>query len=115
MTQELKPLDSTQLQIIACNNLFSANRLKDRCLQHTNAIYKDTYENRKVRKAFRNQIFDILREEMDYVKKHIRIYQKNKKARIIRAKSKRRPTAYSEFCKYMRETKPHKEIAGKLQ
>jgi hypothetical protein len=114
--QELKPLDSTQLQIVACNNLFSSNRLKERCLQHTNAVYTDTYENRKVRKAFCNQIFAILRAEIDYVKKHIRIYQKNKKPRVVpRVKSKRRPTAYSEFCRYMRDTRPHKEIAGKLQ
>lgn len=113
--EELRALDSAQIQVIAYNNVFSTNRLKDRCLQYTNAIYKDTYDNRKVRKAFRNQLFGIMKQEIDYIRANIRMYQKNKKARRLRAKTRRSVTAYSEFCRYMRETRPHHEIAGKLQ
>jgi glutamyl-tRNA reductase len=114
-SEEVTPLDSAGIQIVALNHLFSSNRIKDRCLFHVNEVYKDTYENRKTRKAFRNQLFSILRSEVDYIKNHIRVYQKNKKVRKTRKFAKRVPTAYSEFCKKMRESKPHNEIAGKLQ
>jgi hypothetical protein len=112
---EVTPLDSAGIQIVALNHLFSSNRIKDRCMHHVNEVYKDTYDNRKARKAFRNQLFTILRSEVDYIKSHIRVYQKNKKIRKARKFAKRVPTAYSEFCKKMRESKPHNEIAGKLQ
>lgn len=118
MTQQVAEpvaLDSAGIQIVALNHLFSSNRIKDRCLFYVNEVYKDSYENRKVRKAFRNQLFSILRSEVDYIKSHIRVYQKNKKVRKTRKFAKRVPTAYSEFCKKMRDSKPHNEIAGKLQ
>lgn len=120
--------NDVDLKVNAINRLFAAQRLRDRCDEHVDGVYRPSYDNRKARKALKNQLFTFLKKEMDMVRNSIRVYQRHQTIRQARraaqqvagqasvaAKAKRGPTAYAQFCKRMRETKPHHEIVGKLQ
>jgi hypothetical protein len=82
--------------------------------KYVNEVYRDTHDNRKIRKAYRNQLMDIIKTENEYIKESLRVIQKKKPMR----KRKRRdytPTPYVQFCREMRQKHSHNELAGKMQ
>lgn len=102
------------VKVYTMNKVFNATHRKDRVEQYVNEVYCDTNGNRKIRKAFRNQLMDIMKKEDDFIKESLRIIQKKKPMR----KRKRReytPTPYVQFCREMRKTHTHEELAGKMQ
>lgn len=109
------------VKVAAINRLFGAPRLRERCDAYVRGVYRDTYDNRKAKKALRNQLFAFLRQEMDVVRSSIQVHQfiTRKRAAMRRARpavlGPRAPTAYATFCRRMHETRPHGEIVGRLQ
>jgi hypothetical protein len=112
------------IKVAAINRLFGEPRLRERCDIYVRSVYKDTYENRKAKKALRNQLLAFLKQEMHIVRNSIQVHQyiTRKRAASRRARGMglqppqpRAPTAYAAFCRRMHETRPHNEIVGKLQ
>lgn len=109
------------VKVAAINRLFGAPRLRERCDTYVRGVYKDTYDNRKAKKALRNQLFAFLRQEMDVVRNSIQVHQFITRKRAAARRSRpavlgpRAPTAYATFCRRMHETRPHGEIVGRLQ
>lgn len=138
ITPTLDPYPS-DYEFPSLHNIFSMPQIRRRSLHYTDQVYVDTYANRKVRKAFRNQLIDILSAENGYIKKQLRAsdeakgVRKNKRKRQLSSSisteddekegskkkhitgARRPPTAYTKFCEQLRQTRPHHEIVGQIQ
>lgn len=74
---------------------------------HSHALYK----------GFRKQLYKLLREEYNLIKRNIRLLQRrhpvSKKPHRL---NKPRPLSrYAVYCRELRATRPHEEIVGKMQ
>lgn len=103
----------TDVEFPALHNIFSMPQIRSRSQYYTDKIYVESFANRKVRKAFKNQLVDLLAAESNFIKKQLRIFHQRKQRKtkpLIRA-----PTAYTKFCKEIKEKYPHNEVVGKIQ
>lgn len=106
--------EETDVKVYTLNKVFNSLSRKQRVDNYVNSVYCDTNENRKIRKAYRNQLMDIMKKENDLIKASLRIIQKKKPMR----KRKRReytPTPYVQFCREMKQKHSHNELAGNTQ
>jgi len=107
-------IELQQLKVRVLDKVFSSEKVKKRVNQYLDDLYVNKPENRKVRKAFKNQLMDIIKKENAFVKENIRFVQRKKPMRI-RKKREYKPTSYVLFCREMREKHPSNELAGKMQ
>ena len=110
------------LTVRLLKHVFSSARIHERVVLYTDRIYHNTYQNRKVRKAFINQLFDIMKEENAFLRRYVRVFQRKRpsvqdgtRRATDRPVRPRAPTEYIAFCRKIRQEKQPFEYAGKLQ
>lgn len=102
------------VKVHTVNRVFNAANRMERVDKYVNSVYCDTDQNRKIRKAFRNQLIAIIKEEDDAIKASLRVIQRKEPMRK-RMKRQYRPTPYVQFCRDMRSKYPHEQLVGKMQ
>ena len=102
------------VKVRVLNNVFSAENRKKRINAYVDEVYCKTDENRKLRKAFKNQLLTILKKEDDNIKQNIRFIQKKKPVKV-RKRREYKPTPYVLFCREMKKNHPSNELAGRMQ
>lgn len=102
------------VKVYTMNRVFDAASRKSRVDNYVDRIYVDSKENRKIRKAYRNQLMEIMKDENEAIKVALRIIQKKKPGKG-RKKRTYVPTPYVEFCREMRTKYSHTKLAGKIQ
>lgn len=102
------------VRVHTLNRIFNASNLKERVQSYTDGIYQNSHENRKIRKAFKNALYDILKKETEIVKNNIRVIEL-KPPLPKRKKRQYKPTPYVQFCREMRQKHDPKELVGKIQ
>lgn len=104
------------IQLRTFNKVFNLASIRDRCNMYVNRVYCDTYENRKIRKAFRNQLLTVLKDEMETVRNNMRVHVKKQlPLRRTRKRREYKPTPYILFCREMKQKYDSSDLAGKLQ
>lgn len=102
------------VRIQTVNRVFNATKRNERVEKYVDSVYCNTEQNRKIRKAFRNQLMEIIKEEDDAIKSALRILQ-NKPPIKKRIKRQYKPTPYVQFCREMKRKYPHEQLVGKMQ
>lgn len=106
--------ECADVKVYTLNKVFNSSNRRQRVENYVNTVYCDSHENRKIRKAYRNQLMDIMKKENDFIKESLRVIQKKKPMR----KRKRReytPTPYVQFCREMRQKYSHSDLVGNMQ
>lgn len=106
--------EGVDVKIYTMNKVFNSSNRKQRVEKYVNGVYCDSNENRKIRKAYRNQLMDIIKSENDFIKESLRVIQKKKPMRK-RKRREYKPTPYVKFCREMRQNHSHNELAGHMQ
>lgn len=104
------------IQVRTFNKIFNLGSIRERCSAYVNRVYCDTWDNRKIRKAFRNQLLTVLREEIEFIRNNMRVHVKKQlPLRKTRKRREYKPTPYILFCREMKEKYDSTDLAGKLQ
>ncbi len=110
MTTEEMP----EVKVYVRNKVFNDKNIKKRVQGYVDKVYCPTYENRKIRKAFRNQLYETIKAENKHIMEQLRVVERKNPAR----KTRHRPyqaTAYVKFCREMQEQHPKPQTAGHIQ
>lgn len=110
--EEQMEFQLVKLQVL--NKVFSTDNIKKRVNSYVDQIYAKSDDNRKIRKAYKNQLMDILKKENEITKQNIRMLQKKKPVKV-RKRREYKPTPYVLFCREMRSKHPHEELSGRMQ
>ena len=102
------------LKVKVLNKIFSNENIKKRTNAYVDQIYCNTEENRKIRKAFKNQLLETMKKENELIRQNIRVIQKKKPTKT-RKRREYKPTPYVIFCREMRDKYPSNELSGKMQ
>jgi len=103
------------LKVHVMDSVFNDDNIKKRVDGYVDKVYCATDENRKIRKAFRNQLYETIKSENRVIMDSLRVVQR--KPPIQRRKRRRayRPTPYVMFCREMKLKHPNDKLAGKIQ
>ncbi len=106
-----EPLD---VKVYVSNKVFNDNSIKKRVQGYVDRVYCASYENRKIRKAFRNQLYETIKAENKYIMDQLRIVEGKQ---TIRKRRRRpyKPTPYVQFCRELQRSNPKPETTGKIQ
>lgn len=102
------------VKVYTLNKVFNAKNIKERVEGYVNRVYCNSNENRKIRKAFRNQLLQTIKEENEVIKNSLRIIEKK---RLIKKRKKReyKATPYVEFCREMKKLHGPGVLSGQIQ
>jgi hypothetical protein len=102
------------VKVYTMNKVFNLSNIKQRVEGYVNRVYCDSSDNRKIRKAFRNQLLDTIREENSFIKNNLRVIERK---RSIKKRRRRqyKPTPYVLFCREMKQKHGSGALAGKIQ
>jgi len=110
-SQEDMSFDTVKVHVL--NKVFNTNEMKKRVNMYVDDVYCNTNDNRKIRKAFRNQLLDTIKKENEIIKTNLRLVE-NKKPTRKRKKREYTPTDYVLFCREMRKQHPSSELSGQM-
>lgn len=107
--------ETSDVKVYTLNKVFNASKIKERVESYVNNVYCNTYENRKTRKAFKNQLLDIIKKENDHIKDNLRIIERKKNIVKKRKRREYKTTPYVEFCREMKRIHGAGTLSGKIQ
>lgn len=113
MTSYQEDVSFETVKVHVLNKVFNTNEMKKRVNTYVDDVYCNTNENRKIRKAFRNQLLDTIKKENEVIKTNLRLVE-NKKPTRKRKKREYTPTDYVLFCREMRKQHPGSELSGQM-
>lgn len=102
------------VKVYALNKVFNDCNIKNRVMGYVDKVYMPTHENRKIRKAFRNQLYDTIKAENKFIMEQLRIVEKKQSIRKRRQKEYK-PTDYVKFCRMVQQQNPKPDVVGKIQ
>lgn len=111
---ETTPTEPLDVKVYVRNKVFNDQSIKKRVQGYVDRVYCPTYENRKIRKAFRNQLYETIKAENKYIMDQLRIVEGKQSIRKRRRRPYK-PTPYVQFCRELQKSNPKPETVGKIQ
>lgn len=103
------------LKVKVLNQVFNDDNIKKRVESYVDKVYCPSNENRKIRKAFKNQLYDTIKAENRVIMDNIRVLEGKSIERKRRKRKTYQPTPYVLFCREMKRKHPNENMAGKVQ
>ena len=108
-------MDVDDVKVRVLNNVFNDENIKKRVDGYVDKVYCPSHENRKIRKAFKNQIYDTIKAENKVIMESLRILERKPPIQKRRRRKAYTPTPYVVFCREMKIKHPNEKLAGKIQ